>query len=69
MTAAPTAKFLIHCRVSGGVTGTRTALLKRNGELATFDTRAEADEHAAYLNRRMNHAHSVADFEYTVVEP
>jgi hypothetical protein len=59
--------FLIWCRVTGGVTGTREGVLKRNGERATFATRAEAEAEAARLDKQMNHRYAVASFSYSVV--
>jgi hypothetical protein len=57
------------CRVSGGMTGTREALLKdgdtRNPKV--FATHQEAEDEAYRLNRTLNNAHSVAFFEYWVV--
>lgn len=60
--------FNIHCRVSGGVTGTREALLKANGIVQEFATRELAQERADRLNRDMNNEHAVAFFNYRVVE-
>lgn len=59
-------QFVIRCSVSGGVTGSRTALLKtREGAIKTFATRPEADQHAAELMRRNNGG--LATFTYTAV--
>jgi hypothetical protein len=60
--------YQIMCRVSGGVTGTRTALLKKDGQTVYFETREEAQKEAERLNATMNNAHSVASFSYRVVE-
>lgn len=60
--------FNVHCRVSGGVTGTREALLKANGIVQVFATRALAQERADKLNREMNNPYAVASFSYRVVE-
>jgi len=59
--------FHVKCRVSGGVTGTREALLKNMGQVQVFATHQEAEDEAYRLNRTMNNAHSVAYFEYWVV--
>lgn len=60
--------FYVMCRVSGGVTGTREALLKANGVVVEFETREAAETKAKHLNREMNHEHSVAFFQYWVIE-
>jgi hypothetical protein len=54
----------VRCRVSGGVTGTREAWLKRDGRVAEFETRAEATAEAAARNAEMNGPHRTADFRY-----
>lgn len=56
--------YRIWCKVSGGVTGTRTAWLKERGRVMSF-TQAEAIEHAALLNKEMNSQFG-PKFEYTV---
>jgi hypothetical protein len=58
--------YIVMCRVSGGVTGTREAPLKHLGTLALFDTREAAQAKADELNRKMNHPSSVASFRYWV---
>ena len=60
--------FIVMCQVSGGVTGTRVAPLKSNGEIRYFDTHAAALQEAERLNRTMNHQHSTASFRYWVEE-
>ena len=55
----------VWCRVSGGVTGTREAWLKRDGEREVFATEAEAAARAAILQAEMNGPHRTADFRYT----
>jgi len=47
-------KYVIRCRVSGGVSGTREFTMKLNGELRTFDTMEEAETEATWLNKEMN---------------
>jgi hypothetical protein len=42
--------YFVMCRVSGGVTGTREALLKENGVVVRFETREAAQ---AEVNRLM----------------
>jgi hypothetical protein len=59
--------FNINCRVSGGVTGTREALLKSNGKVCFFDTEEEAQVEANRLNKKMNGPYATASFNYTVV--
>ena len=69
MTTTPTpttdATFVIRCRVSGGVTGTRESLLKRDGNIMIFASRAEADAAATHLRATMGR-YSRATFSYTV---
>ncbi len=60
--------FYVLCRVSGGYTGTHTALLKSNGVVQQFDTREAAENEARRLNRKMNNAYSVADFHYRAID-
>jgi hypothetical protein len=63
-----TGRFTVGCRVSGGVTGTREATLKRLGEIQYFETRDAAEAEARRLNREMNHMRSTAFFQYWVQE-
>lgn len=65
--------YIVMCKVSGGVTGTREAPLKRDGIVQYFDTRQEAQDTAS----KMNYAHEVtrefssvnrAEFHYWVEE-
>lgn len=64
-----TTEWVIRCAVWGGVTGSRTALLKTGtGEderIRRFASLEEAQAEADRLNREMNHAHSRASFSYT----
>jgi hypothetical protein len=60
--------FNVHCRVEGGVTGTRESLLKSNGVVKAFATREAAQADADKLNTNMNGPHAVAFFTYRVVE-
>ena len=61
--------YNINCRVSGGYTGTREALLKdHDGKIESFDSLEAAQARASDLNKRMNHQYSTASFRYTVVE-
>jgi hypothetical protein len=55
--------WIIRCRVSGGVTGTRESILKRDGVIATFDE-AEARAEAARLHAQANGPHATARFAY-----
>ena len=61
-------RYVIRCRVSGGVTGTRESLLKRDGVVRMFDDRAEAEAVARELNAKMNDIRAVARYWYGVVE-
>jgi hypothetical protein len=60
-------KYVIKCRVSGGVTGTRESTVKLNGEVRTFDTMEEAEAEVAQLKEEM-YKHSVACFQYWAEE-
>lgn len=57
-------RYIVMCRVSGGVTGTRETQLKANGAVKYFDTREAAQAEATRLMRAMNNPYSVADFRY-----
>jgi hypothetical protein len=61
--------YNIMCRVSGGVTGTREALLK-DGDSSVpkvFTDLEEAQRMVSRLNRTMNNEYSTASFNYWVV--
>lgn len=58
--------YRICCRVTGGITGTRSAWLKDDGEIVEFATRDAAQQEADRLTARMNHARARAHFTYTV---
>jgi len=58
----------VRCRVSGGVTGTREAWLKRDGQVAEFATHAEAEAEAQRLTTSMNGPYRTADFRYWAEE-
>ena len=61
--------YRIWCTVSGGVTGTRSAWLKKTGdEVAQFRSREEAEEEATRLEREMNGPNAKASFYYRAVE-
>lgn len=60
--------YIIGCRVSGGVTGTRESVLKEQGLTLRFATRDAAQAKAHELNREMNTQFSVASFSYWVEE-
>jgi hypothetical protein len=62
--------YQVMCRVSGGVTGTREAVLKnRDGREQSFDTREQAQAEAARLTQQMNNnRYRTADFRYWVIE-
>jgi len=61
--------FRILCSVSGGVTGSRCAVLKdSDGQPKHFATFDEASNEAQRLNREMNTIYSVASFSYKVIE-
>ena len=64
--------YRVMCRVSGGVTGTREALLMdRDGEARGFATREEAEAEAKRLTdavRAQDHGASRASFRYWAVK-
>lgn len=57
-------KYVVWCRVSGGVRGTWTAMLKENGKIREWDDVLEAANHARYLTEQMNTGRSKATFRY-----
>lgn len=58
--------FLIMCRVSGGVTGTREAALKgRDGGVKYFESQEAAQAEASSLNSQPR-PYSTASFRYWV---
>jgi hypothetical protein len=58
--------FVIVCRVSGGVTGTRESLAKVDGVVRRFATRELAELEAAYLRSIPGSVLSVAYYQYFV---
>lgn len=60
-------KYNIWCRVSGGRTGTREALLKSDGVVTEFPSQESAEAEAARLNTTMNNRWSTAAFSYKAV--
>lgn len=60
-----TGQWIVMCRVSGGVTGTRVAPLKRNGAVAYFETRDAATVEAARCAAAANgDRYRTAHFQY-----
>lgn len=58
----------ILCEVRGGVTGYRSAFLKKDGEEVTFTDRNAAEVEAMRLNRKKNGSpYRTAAFQYTVI--
>jgi hypothetical protein len=57
-------EWIIICKVSGGVTGTRESILKSKGEIKTFGTKAEAEKEAHELNDEMNKGVGSARYHY-----
>lgn len=57
--------FIVMCRVSGGLTGTREAPLKSNGVVRYFQTEADAQAEADRLNA-LPREHSIASYRYWV---
>lgn len=61
--------FIIRCRVSGGVTGTRESICKgAGGAVLEFTARAAADAEASRLNASRNSPYATALFSYWVEE-
>ena len=62
--------YIVMCRVSGGVTGTREAPLKqKNGEIRYFDTLEEAQAEAKRLMQpKDSDRYRTADFRYWAEE-
>jgi hypothetical protein len=60
--------YIIRCRVSGGVTGTRTSVLKEHGQVKYYPTKEEAEQQAKALTRTMNNTNSIACFKYWASE-
>lgn len=58
--------FVVRCQVSGGVTGTRTGTLKKNGVICFFESQADAQEQADQLNQRNDSPYRTCDFRYWV---
>lgn len=58
-------KYQINATVSGGITGRRTAPLKRNGEILFFDTKVDAQNEAVRLTKHKNRAGATASYSYT----
>jgi hypothetical protein len=62
-------KYNILAEVSGGVTGTRSALLKNGqGGIWEFEDAYAANSVATTLNATMNGPNARASFRYTVIE-
>jgi hypothetical protein len=60
--------YLILCRVSGGVTGTRESFLKLGDTVRVFSNKEEAEGESKRFNALMNGPYAKAHFQYTVVE-
>jgi hypothetical protein len=63
----PESAWHVHCRVSGGVTGTREGLLQKDGIPVVYPNRGAADAAARELNRKMNGSFAIASFHYHAV--
>ena len=62
-------RFIVMCRVSGGITGTREGPLKNEGSIVHFADKDEAQSQADELSDRYNgNPHRHADFRYWVEE-
>lgn len=58
--------YVIKCRVSGGVTGTREGYYRSDGQIIEFDTLEEAQWYADHMNRQANDQYATAKFSYEV---
>jgi len=59
--------YLVICRVSGGVTGTRIAPLKKDGAVRVFASKSEAEAEAVRLsNERNSNPYRTCDYNYWV---
>jgi hypothetical protein len=56
--------YIVMCQVSGGMTGTRQAVLKSRDEVLYFGSETEARLEALRLDRKMNGPHATANFRY-----
>ena len=61
------AKFGVMCRRSGGMLGFAESLLKKDGQVQTFDTKEEAETEAKRCRDSMNSPYSSASFHYWAV--
>lgn len=62
-------RYIVMCRVSGGVTGTRQSELKKDGTIQIFDQRDEAERKAVELTAKLNSdPYRTAAFQYWVEE-
>lgn len=62
-------RYIVMCRVSGGVTGTRQSELKKDGQIQIFDQREEAEQRAVELTTKLNSdPYRTAAFQYWVEE-
>lgn len=61
--------YLVMCRVSGGVTGTRESVLKSNGDIVRFDTRSRSQPPRPrnFNKRRNSDPFRVANYQYWVI--
>lgn len=58
--------YNILCKVSGGTTGSRQALLKSKGAVIEFHTQGQAERRASELTRIANgNKYRTADYSYT----
>ena len=57
-------KFIVMCRVTGGVTGTREAPLKREGKIRVFSSREVAEKIASSLMQAANSPAFNVDLSY-----
>jgi hypothetical protein len=59
--------YIVMCRVSGGITGTREGPLKNEGRVVIFTDKDVAQSEADRLDEQMNgNPHRQADFRYWV---
>lgn len=61
--------YIVMCRVSGGITGTREAPLKNDGRIVYYDNKEEAQGVADELtDNRMSNPWRACDYRYWVIE-
>ncbi len=61
--------YHVECKVSGGVTGTRTGTLRSDGKIVEFETFEAAQAEAVRLQKASNERpYGTASFRYKAIE-